>query len=141
MKLYHYTTFAGSRILESRVIEPSNVYSNGLKHNTNVPWPKLVFLTQDPNWEPTVQAVGNSGFYERTMSDPDTYTYDNIPCWRFTVELDKELNKLMYPHPLWLNMLKDGQSLGSDVSKWHWVEHKVNVSQCHKWIKSGWRAA
>lgn len=139
MKLYHYTTFSGAAILKSNVLLPSYFYSATSKHNTTTPWPALVFLTSDPNWEPSVQAIGDSGVYHREASDPSTYTLEGIPCWRITVDLPKDGMKLMYPHPRWLGMLRDGKSLGADIKKWHWTEKAIPVTECHKWIKGGWR--
>lgn len=139
MILYHYTTFIGNHINSSRILIPNDTYSNNLSKDYPAPYPKLIFLTEDNNWEPCVQAVGDSGYYERKPSNPRDYFFEGIPCWRFSVEVPEFFPTIMYPHSGWLDMFKDAQSLGSDVSKWKWTEHSLKVKEAHMWLQDAWR--
>ena len=116
MKLYHYSTWAGEAILKAGVVRPSTRYRG------NTTWPKMVFLTETPEWEPSVQAKSKEGFWEKCGSTPEVYKQLGIPCWRFEVKADS--TNLTHAHhihyPGWSAMLMDATDLCGHIGKW-WV--------------------
>ena len=137
MKLYHYSTWRGFTLRELGIIYPNNRYGFAAQvdaHN----WPKLVFLTKNDYWEPSIQSVDPKGNWDKEETSPIMYANRGIKCWRFTVELKEPLFKLMYSHPYWLMMLEDAAKLGSDLSQWHWTEEPCEIKESAQWIHTKW---
>jgi hypothetical protein len=99
----------------------------------------LVFLTQDDNWESSLQAVAESRQYPyaKGTSSPGQYTAQDIPCWKFEVDV-KDSRNIMYSNPSWLKMFEDAVMLGSDISKWHWTEKEVVVVKAYQYLLGEW---
>lgn len=134
MRYFHYSTWDGEYIKDSGIIHPSKDYLD--KNQQFIP--KLVFLTTNEHWEPCIQARANKIDYIKGPSCPQEYLEQGIPCWKFEVILVKPPYKLIYYHPDWMYMLKDGKDLGSDLSQWHWVRHKCKVINSFLWEDLNW---
>ena len=115
---------------ECGLLLPSDRYLEG--------GPKLVWLTANEYWEPSVQAMAKDGTYEREMSTPEKYEVLDIPCWRFTVEFFRAQPTLHYPVPNWVMMLKDAQELGSSLSQWLWWPKPLEFQEAHFWEDGQW---
>jgi len=122
MKLYHYSTWNGEYLGAEGIIQPSSNYLKG--------GPKLVWLTS-ADWEPSVRAKALNGFELEGPSSVEAYKKLQIPCWRFTVEVP-HIHKIHYPVPGWVDMLKDGIRLGSDISLWHWYTKPLTVIKAER---------
>lgn len=148
MRLYHYTTWPGWDIFRKKFLQPSDKYGNFVT-NTQPPtmlskqWPKLVWLSKSDEWEPSVQTISPQGYWEKCGSDPDAYTELGIPCWRFEISLIGLLHMAAVDQqPLnnrWLDMLKDGRKLGSDLYNWHLTNTECDVVESCMRIDGKWR--
>ena len=120
MKLYHYATWGGKHILKTGLIVPSTSYTWGPETLATPQWSPLVFFTENPIWEPSVQAKPENGFWEKCGSDPDSYNQLGIPCWKFTVEDERIMHITAVAGSLkWHEMLEDARLLGSDTDQWY----------------------
>lgn len=131
MKLYHYACWNGLAIWNERVLKPSRFY--GRYTDQSRMWPKLVFLTKNDFWEPSIQAVTAEGDWAKGQSDPLEYVKQGIPCWRFQVEVKEPLVKLHYSHPLWETMLNDAKDLGAQLHNWHWTTRECQIEEAIKY--------
>lgn len=131
--LYHYTTWNGFKIFEEKVLKVSSRYAAYTYYAGY--YPPLVFLSEDKIWEPTVQAATKEFYWESCGSCPDTYQQLEIPCWRFTVDSDIEVEPaIKVCSDLGLSaMIEHGIKLGADPTKW-WVSRKsLAVTQAAQW--------
>lgn len=130
-KVYHYTTWPGPEIVQDGLVLPHSV-------GRGPDWPELVWATELPSWDPSVQAANIEGQWPRFPSCPEQYVDLGIPCWRFTVEV-KTLHKLMYPHPRWVDHLRSAKRVrGSRIDKWYWTPNPCKVTEAHKWRINRW---
>lgn len=128
MKLYHYATWKGDSIHKQKVIKPSNRYYN------YIDW-KLVFLTRNEYWDPSIQSYSIEGYYEKCGSSPQVYTELGIPCWKFEVRVPWAR---LFPHYIilttrWKMMIADAIHLGSDVTEWHITSLRTDIIKSWKW--------
>lgn len=114
-RLYHYTTWPGEHIRQSGIIKPAADYSRFAQK----PMPTRVFLTENPFWEPSIQAVTRDYYWEKCGSCPEAYTEMGIPCWRFLIEHAGVYYK-MWKNDFDAQMFEDALALGSDTEQW-WV--------------------
>jgi hypothetical protein len=143
MKLYHYATWQGSKVAESKVILPSVQYGFGRRTVLN-DWPGLVFLTKNPEWERSIQALSLEEFHEKCGSCPETYSQLSIPCWKFEVEVHPQevqgvLILRLANNRQWQEMIEDAVSLGSNVKDWLTSDEPQLVTNAWQWKDGGWR--
>lgn len=145
IKWYHYSTWEGRLIHESKIVKPSYRYSlwepyglaAGCCAEINT---EFVFLTSNGYWEPSIQASSEEGYWEKCGSCPEVYTELGIPCWRFEVYAT-------YPKLVWGKqherlfraMLQDAINLGSKISEWCITDIKCKVLKTYKWEDGKWR--
>ena len=114
MILYRYETWRGEQVAKDRVILPTKAINDPF-------WPKLVFLTINPEWN---RAAGKLS--------------SETPCWRFRTELREPIYKMMYPHPHWLAMFSDARLRGSDLNEWQWTTKACPVLAADIWFNGEW---
>jgi len=143
MKLYHYTTWLGSILADAGEIETMNRYGFGEMTMLN-DWPKLVFLTSNQDWEPSVQAYNAEKYHEKCGSCPEVYAQLGIPCWKLEVDVPLgevccALDNRLMTHPKWVVMLKDAMALGSDISRWMVSFDELSIEKAYRWYDGQWR--
>ena len=134
MKLYHYATWSGKTIHLSKLIIPSNNYltSSSLK---------LVFLTKNEEWEPSIQSYSLEWYYEKCGSHPETYTELEIPCWKFEVSPIKvtQVKTIKADHEkLWTWMVSDAKAMGSNIDDWYVTDETLIIHKTWQW-KTNWK--
>ena len=129
-KLYHYSTWGGKEIYAERELKPSNVYLES--------GPPLVWLTENEDWESSIQASSPDYEYNRWPSAPILYGDQGIPCWKFEVEV-RHMNKIHYPVRGWVEMLQGGIELGADIAQWHWTPEVLEIKRAFKFENDEWR--
>ena len=141
MKLFHYATWGGQEIATTGWLWPSRRYGYGPETLSTPQWPKMVFLTENSFWEPSVQAK-HKGMWEKCGSHPEIYAELNIPCWRFKVEIAENLivpaRAPGFTAARWYKMLQDGRNLGSNVEEWYVTREYVPVKKSWKWRNRKW---
>ncbi len=133
MKLFHYSTWNGSKIHKLGFIEPSNYYNYLMDSHVDPLWTPVVFLTKNPIWEPSVQAKSSEGYWEKCGSCPEMYTELGIPCWKFEVDIEAIKIRLWDGDWQWTWMLSDATKLGSHYSDWYLSHRQVTVIKSYKW--------
>lgn len=142
MKLYHYVTWNGHIINRSRVIKPGKRYANWVKQTLLDEWPALVFLTLNPEWEPSVQTFSKERYWEKCGSFPETNAALGIPCWKFQVNPNPLI--LGYPTDFkgcnhWQTMLDDARCMGSVVEDWRIAVQDCYVINAWEWEDDEWK--
>ena len=142
MKLYHYATWSGEKIERERIIKPARRYAEFTNRTLLTEWPELTFLTQSPEWEPSIQSLSRESYWEKCGSHPETNAALGIPCWKFEVNPNNLVLgevKDFHGDRKWWIMLEDAMTMGSDPTQW-----KVAVQDCYvinawKWEDDEWR--
>jgi hypothetical protein len=141
MRLYHYATWLGEKINRERVIIPGKKYSNWVAQTIIDEWPALTFLTQNPEWEPSVQTKSKEGYWERCGSLPETNEAMGIPSWKFEINP----NGLILGMPTdfrgcskWEEMIEDARQMGSNIEDWRIAVQDAYVINAWKWENDEW---
>lgn len=142
MRLYHYATWIGQAVHKDGKLKPSDMYGFG-ERTALTTWVPLVFLTESPDWERSIQAVSPEGHYEKCGSCPQTYTQMGIPCYKFVVDIESpwlapacEATLLTIPN--WKDMIKDAIDLTSDVARWWIFPREVKIEESFIWRNETW---
>lgn len=141
MKLFHYTTWMGNQMYQERVIKPDNRYARFVFQTILSEWPRLTFLTQNEEWEPSVQAYSEERFWEKCCSHPETYAALNIPCWKFEVNPNGLILGVATDFKgcaNWKKMLDDARKLGSTVEDWRIAVQDAYIINSWKWENDEW---
>ena len=142
MMLYHYSTWRGAEILKDDMIKPRNIYQAWTGNCILTMWPRLVFLTSDPRWEPSVQAMTKERQWEKCGSCPEVYTQMGIPCWRFEVKIPANMiafaRMAVECGDLWKQMVLDASELGSNPNQWVITANPVKIKDAWKWEDDKW---